>query len=158
MRKSTNFRVPLFVFVLSAILASSAVAAAGWVRVTTGSSIITNYGGGALGGCWKNTNTGTFMYCAVPDNSITQASAFTTAQVFFQNSNATQPAQACVTYYNGNGGVCGPATPPNNCPNHGVCNFFVDITVWQTNPDQFKFMEFTTLTSGAQLTGFTMGY
>jgi hypothetical protein len=144
---------------MAAILSASAVAAAHVVHVATGSSIIHNYGGGAMGGCYQVDATGSVIYCAIPEDDLNPATAISNLTAFFQNSNATQPGQTCVSFKNALGGQCNIATASNNCPLRGVCQVVPSVHgVWNTFSGDYHFVEFTNITSGAELAGFDLTY
>jgi hypothetical protein len=148
-------RLPIIAFVLAVVLSTSAVAGAGWFRVDTGVGG-GNYGGGS-NGCQilqsGNYGGADVIVCPIADNS--NISSYTSAAVYFTNSNSTQPARACVAYYNQIGGACS-STANNNCPHTGVCSFAMDISAWQNNPSHFKFASFDNITVGVLLSGYIL--
>jgi hypothetical protein len=147
--------LPLVTFVLAVVLSASAVSTASWYRVDTGTGN-GSYGGGNNGcsiAASVNYGGADIISCPIADNS--GISSYTSGNVYFTNSNTTQPALACVAYYNATGGTCS-STANNNCPNKGVCSFLMNISAWQNNPNHFKFVLFDNITSGALLSGYTV--
>ena len=148
-------RLPVVIFVLAVAASTSAVAAAaGWFRVNTGNGS-ENYGGGGEGcfvatsGSYSNANA---WVCPIPDNyTIT---GYTGATAYFQNSNHTQPAAACVAYFNRVGDIC-TNTNPNNCSG-GVCQVVLNTSQWTTNSNDFKYILFDNMTVGVSLPGFSV--
>jgi hypothetical protein len=153
MEVTMKSRLPIMAFALCAVASSSAVAAAGWTRVAVGTGI----GNGNVGcSAYPSTNTANawayFCPLAVDSDAV---AAYTALGVYFQNSNHTQPVSACVTYYASSGGTCS-TTTANNCPSGGLCQFSADITAWENHPNDFKYVLFDNITSGARLAGYTL--
>ena len=110
-------------------------------------------------GCQQDCTVGdcsvVALLCPIVDTDAVLS--YTSASAFFANSNPTQPSFACVTFAFQQGGTCS-GTPTNNCPNLGVCAFNLNISAWQNNMGQFKYVKFTNLTSGALLGGYQVNY
>jgi len=151
-------RLPVIAFVLAVVLTTSTVAAAGWIRVNTGTGS-GNYGAGGQGclvassGVYGGANV---WACPLPNDS-SALTGYTSATAYFSNSNTTQPVAACVTYYNASGGTCSNSAN-NNCPSAGVCSFNLDITAWTNNTSHFKYVLFDKLTVGARVSGYVLNY
>jgi hypothetical protein len=150
-----NSRIPITVFLVAAALTTSALASAAWYRVDTGTGA-GNYGGGGQGcsvqssGQFSGTNV---WLCPVADNS--GISSYSSGTVYFTNSNATQPASACVAFFNQTGGSCS-NTSNNNCPNHGVCSFNMNVSAWQNFGSHFKYAAFDNMSVGALMSGYVI--
>jgi len=150
--------LPIVVFVVAAVISTSAVAGAGWIRqvVSTG----TGPSGGTAIGCnvyasLAYSNAQTFICPVTVDTNVITSYGSLTG--WFQNSNPTQPVIACHTFPTGTGGGCS-GTATNNCPNRGVCQSTLPLTHFNQHFGDFKFVAFDNLTVGAKVAGFTMDY
>jgi hypothetical protein len=148
-------RSSIVCMVTTAICALSTYAAATtqhWTRVDVGGAG-GQYGGSAIG-C-------TFMAyglaCPLHIDTDTVTS-YAGAEAFYGNSNATQPAVACVQFSNSSGGACG-ASLANNCPSRGVCAYpLSDVSPWNSYFGHFKYIVFENLTQGVLVNGYTVTY
>jgi hypothetical protein len=158
MRGSRLSKLPVVCFALAFVVAAStsALAAARWTRVAFGTGV-GSYGGGSMGCISGGDANGESLdsWCPIVDNDT--ITAYTGASAWFANSNHTQPMMACVSFTNRTGDSCS-STVTNNCPSGGVCNPALNISAWQGNMGQFKYVVFDNLTSGAALSGYVVFY
>jgi len=150
-------QLPIVAFVVAMILSVSGVAVANFTRVSLGTGGIFN---STAVGCFTYSPNGLFpfiYFCSAPADTTQASNHYISAVAYFANSNTTQPVFACVQDPFSTGGSCS-QTPNNNCPNGGVCATTLNISAWTNNPTFFKFIKFTSITSGVILNGYQVDY
>jgi hypothetical protein len=136
---------PMSLFILSLILTISATALATnarWQRFTYGTGA--EYFGGGPGSTSLPIN-GTAdvnahnAYVPITDNDT--VFSYSAGDIWFQNSNPTQPLQTCITYHGSTGGQCQTVTSTGNCGSGGVCYvWYGNVSLWNNNMGEGKYL------------------